>query len=431
MKHYEEGEEKSIADQLLLKEIDQIEPNIGATECVDMFLQPFMQKIQSYLYYSQAEKKIQFLLMKRFLLTAFNNLTEMDLELSNSRVQEAKKKLAFVQKYYDELNFQINKPADITYEAIFLSKQHDFLSVFKEQQSKRKTSELYKQRAKQAESKMKDLKDLSKKYSANSDKHKEIMSQYRKLNGSYTDYVHNMATLRDEANFLSEFLLNFKTSHKEKFCKVLENLGQKSLQTMISCLDGIAYEFDNTLWEEARSSKIIRKLFENAQIEGGFSSKTYLRYYLKNISKDSKNKQHQELRKLLEHLENASSKKIFILGNDTDMVSDNRYFLEGLDKSYSIFGAVDVEKFFLETKRREFDLIILDYNLRNYNSLELIKDVWKKSKKTKVKPKFLLLFFEPILDDVTRAGLLGLKYMLRYDNTQKDKFAQKIQAILN
>lgn len=430
MRHYQEGEEKTVADQLLLKEIEEIEVNKSITECVDEFLQPYMKKIEDYLPYVSAEKKVQYLLMKRFIFTAFNNLVEMDLEMSNPRVLASKKKLEYVQKYYDNLSFQLKKPPDITYEAIFLAKQLGFISVLKEQQSKRKTSELYKTRAKETEHRMADYKDKALKYQPKSKKHEEIMSLYRKLNGSYTDYIHKMALLRDEANFLSEFILRFKKEHKDRFVKVFEVLGAKVIQTMIDILDGLAYEFDNTLWEEARSSKVIKSFFENAQVEGGFSSKTYLKYYLKNISKDSKNKEHKELRKLLEYLENFSSKKIFILGSDSDRVSDDRYFLEGSDRGFSIFGAVDVDKFFSECARREFDLIIIDYNLRNYNSLNLIKDFHKRYKNVDKKTKIMLLFVEPSFEEIDKAGEVGVKYFFRYDPSQRKALFEKIQAIV-
>ena len=431
MRHYQEREEKTLGDQLLLKEISEIAVDKTVTECVDEFLQPYIQKLEDYVYYSRAEKKVKYLLMKRFLFTAFNNLVEMDLEMSSKQVMDAKKKLTYVQNYYENLSFQINKPVDINYEAIFLAKQTSFMAVLREQQTKRKTSELYKQRAKQAETKMAEIKDKALKFPPSSQNHAALMSEYRKLNGSYTDYIHNMALLRDEANALSEFINNFKNEYKLKFAKVFTTLGEKLLNTIIDILDGLAYEFDNTLWEEARRSKVVKSFFENAQIQGGFSSKTYLKYYLKNISKDSKNKAHQELRKLLEYLENVSSKKIFILGNDADRIAEDRYMLEGIDRNFSVFGAVDVEKFLAEYKRREFDLLVIDYNLRNYNSIDLIKDFWRRNKKAKESTIILLLFFEPSFEDINKAGLTGVKYMLRYDTAEKYKFGKKIQEILS
>lgn len=424
-------EDLSLGDKLLSGELDAIEVDKPVSECVDSFLLPYYESVEEYSSYSAADKKLKYLLLKRFLFTAYNNLIEMDLDMSNSKVQTSKKKLNYVEKYYADLTFQLNKPIALTYESIFLSKQKNFNSVLKEQESKRKTSELFKSRAKAAEGKMAELKDQAMQYSSGSKDHEAIMSEYRKLNGSYTDYIHKMAVLRDEANALGEYIVKFRSEHKISFSQVFNALGAKLSSSILSILDGIAYEFDSILWEEARESKIIRKYFEDAHIEGSFSTKTYLKYYLKNISEDSQNEEHKELRALLEYLDNFNSKRVFILGSDSDRVSDDRFALETAEKNYSVLASIDPDKLFLEAKNKEINLIIIDFHLRSSDGLKVLKTFWDKYPDTKESVVVLMLFHSPSYEDVNRAGKEGIKYFLRYEVTERNRFVKKVKEILS
>ncbi|MCV6608544.1 MAG: hypothetical protein OIF32_10045 [Campylobacterales bacterium] len=426
-------EEKSVSKKLLDGDITEIEVEISVIDCIDNYLRPYSKRIEPMLKFADTDRRLDFLLMKRFLYTAFNNLLEMDLMMSNPRVLSSKKRLDEIMSQYNSLQIQINKPIDISYEKIFLEPQKHYSQVRAETRSKLKTADIFKSKAISVENRMKVLKeDIEKNSEDRSKKEIEALEKdYRVLNGKMTDFIHNMATLRDQVVILNEHIMNFETNHKISFSKVFLEEAVRISDEIVNVLDGIAYEFDHILWEEAKESKVIRKFFEEAHIEGSFSSKTYLKYYLKNISDETQNKEHKELRKLLEYLEKFSTRSIYILGMDNSVVTEDRVLLEAHSKEYKIMGSSSVDKFFIDGKKNNFDLIIIDYELKHEDPIKIIEHFWKKHPLTKNKTKILMRFRQPTYKDLDRAGMLGIKYFYRVDPLTKEAFAQKVMSILS
>lgn len=426
-----EIDEKPLAEKLLNGELEEVELEKPVIECVDEFLRPYSKRLEPVLKFGTSTNKLDFLLMKRFLYTAYNNLLEMDLMMSNPRVLTSKNRLDEIQKQYTELQLHMKKPIDISYERIFLAAQKNYAQLKKEVISKKRTAELYKARAKSIEFKMKNVKtdaeDVKKK---DKGRYEKLMKEYRALNGKYTDYIHNMATLRDQIVALKDYILNFEAKYKIQFSQIFSEECMRISTEIIKVLDGIAYNFDLVLWGEAKGSRIIRKFFEDANIEGSFSSKTYLKYYLKNISSDSKNEEHQELKKLLEYLEKFNTFRIYILGIDSSSVIEDRVLLEASSKEYNILGSNTPDKLFIEAKRHLFDLVIIDYEIKHEDAISLVESFWENYPETKNQTKILMKFRHPTYDDLDRAGKIGIRFFHRYDPMNKKAFAKKISEIL-
>ena len=52
---------------------------------------------------------------------------------------------------------------------------------------------------------------------------------------------------------------------------------------IIDTLNVLAYRFDKELWRSAKRSKPVQKFFIEARIEGLYSSKTYMKYYINKL----------------------------------------------------------------------------------------------------------------------------------------------------
>ena len=114
-------------------------------------------------------------------------------------------------------------------------------------------------------------------------KNAALESKYKRYNGMYVDVLHRMASLRDENVMLLRELKAFEQTHFSSFVSEFTRFSTERKEQILRLLDGYAYYFDKKMWDLAESSKSIHEFFRKANVQDEFSSKTYLKYYLKGL----------------------------------------------------------------------------------------------------------------------------------------------------
>lgn len=416
-------------EKLLGGGLQDIPVDMDRDQCVKKFLSRYVQAVEPYEEYASGNNRLDYLLMKRFIFTAYTNLVEMDHSISEGRVKRPKEILMFVQKYYNELQQVLNRPADVNYEIFFLKKQTAYNEVVEAYEDKKEELQYLESRIAQIRVSMDEYGRRLRLTSKKSPEFAEIEQIYKRLNGENVDCMHEQGKIKNDMAKLHQAMEVFKKSQAPAFSQYFYEKVEDLSDFMLEILNGLSCEYDTQLWEEAKESEVIRKFFAEAKVQGSFSSKTYLKYFLKHLNETMMSEQQERLVELLKYLEEISKRNIFILGKDTDQVTRLKQLVEGIDKEYVVATAISSERIFVEHQRQPFDLIVMDYSLRQINGLELLGEFWKGYPDAKENVPVLMRFEEPTYEDVDRAGRFGVRYFIRA-NARVSEFVDKVKAIL-
>ncbi|MCV6607425.1 MAG: hypothetical protein OIF32_04365 [Campylobacterales bacterium] len=416
-------------DSLLSSEQKQIPIDISLEESVKSFLSRYQDVVERHQIYAQQRNKVDYLLIKRFLLTAYNNLTEMDLSIGRGRVTDPYHKLKNVEKNYEALDRFIKKPIEEVFDIVFLSKQISFKKIEKDIVRSKKVSGMYEGRVKALGNDLEILKNELELLEKGTPEYEKKEALFKKLNSSYTDTIQDNNELKAKLAESTVIIKEYKETNLAKF-KIGFDENLKTIKDdIIIVLNGLSYTFDQILWEEARESIAIRKFFANSKIEGSFSSKTYLKYFLKNIDEKTKNTEFQELQTLYKYLEKNSTRYIFIVGRNSDEIAATKFNVEQIDKDYIVKATTDSEKVNVQYTREPFHLLIIDDDLVDRNFLDVIEEFWKQFATAKRDVGILVRFEDPQYEDIIRAGKAGIKNFM-FKNKDEKTFIRKIKEII-
>ena len=105
-------------------------------------------------------------------------------------------------------------------------------------------------------------------------------------------------------------MVDIKALYTKKYYRDFErelSILKVKYKDMISgILNYKAYDLDVSIWKNASKSRMIQEFFKDAGIKGGYSTKTFLHYYLGTLDKSKIKDEQEELFKLLEYLEKTS-----------------------------------------------------------------------------------------------------------------------------
>ncbi len=416
-------------DALLAQENKQIPVDLSLEESFIQFFRNAKEVIKKNQIYSQQRNKIDYLLMKRFLFTAFNNLVEMDLTIGRGRVNKPYKKLKEVEKEYELIRRARRKPIIEIYDKIFLTKQISYQYIVQDLETIKKLIGMYEIKLDSLSKTLEILKIEIETIDKTTEAYEEKLSMFRKTNTDYTDSIQylneNKSKLEEGARIVEEFEKTFVEEFKKKFIKDIDSV----IEEMIVVLNGLSYTFDQILWEEARESVPVKQFFEKARIQGSFSSKTYLYYFIKNLDEKSSNEEHKKLKELYEYLKSTSSKHICLICRDSDDMEKNKFLLEKIDKDFHVQTGTDPDMIFVHYKRKPFHLLIIDDDIRGGDFIDVIEEFWQTFQFAKRDVSILIRFHNPQYDDIIRAGKIGIKNFMFKNNDEKELTA-KVREII-
>lgn len=250
---------------------------------VDSFLNTFFSEIVSAIEfeesfaqkYNLSKPKADYFKLKRFLTTAIRNFREIDDKFIAGLLLKLQKDVYSLFDFFQKFQSQ-TQVADIIYQRDFLTSLRPYQVVQDECRTSKATRDLFESRLKQLDEQMKFLLLQA---DGNIEKAKEL----KIVKDKYADAVHNFALARDKTIELSGVLQKYTEMFHPLFISEFntrKSVYQKRLSDSINIK---SYYLDRLLWDRAEQNRRIVEFMSAAGIVGNYDTKTFIKYYLRNI----------------------------------------------------------------------------------------------------------------------------------------------------
>ena len=176
---------------------------------------------------------------------------------------------------------------------------------------------------------------------------------------------------------MKKALNQFKQEFQEEFILEYMQEAKKYDYFLREQLNGYAYEFDKKMWEAAETSSAIRSFFKRANIDDDFSSKTFLKYFIKGLDETKFSKEHKRLYSLLEYLEGRAKVRILIINENSKESDYIKHLIRSFDKEYSVEVSDKPRSSYYRKDLSRLDVIFADFSIKNPTIYEFI-DMMKK-----------------------------------------------------
>ncbi len=363
----ESAKEKETTDEIPEQEAptpsSTLESSMEVEECIQMHFAPILKRIAENERLLEENRRLDFLRLRRFLNTAYNNLIEIDHSFENYELAEVRQQL--YDAYDSYRNFH-SKTAYIqnAYEKVFLSKQIRYKELrAKLELNKAQIAKLNESAANREAEVREKSKKLST-FSPESEEYIYLFNEIKILKRSMVDAIHEVAKLTEENRLYIDLLDNFYKMHYQRFKEAFDDFVRNHDAKLRKIQDVLAYKFDAMMWAKANRSKPIQNFFAQAGITDEFSAVTYLKYYLKTLDASKLNEQNQELMELLHYLEQQTKKRILCIDEDTEFLMTVKQVLGEIDRDIKVTLSTRPETVLPDLKNIRPNLLILDPTMR-------------------------------------------------------------------
>jgi len=293
-------------EEFLEDEVDEDTSTYTVDEALKIYFNPIERTIGKPPSVINTKEQLDYFLSKRFLFTAYNNLRSLDPKIyEHSEMKEKINTIEELHKAYNSLSEQIDIP-HYAFEMIFLRIQPEYV---KNQDQREKCLNAIPSLTEIIESLEIDLKSGEENLEATTNKKLRVNlnAKLKKKRGIYMDAIHERACIKEELEELVNLKQVYTKKYFKEFDKKLSILQVKYKDMIARILNYKAYDFDAYLWKKAVGSKSIKEYFKASGIKGGYSTETFLRYYLKTLDTDNLKYEQEELFRLLKYFENRNN----------------------------------------------------------------------------------------------------------------------------
>ncbi len=316
-------------------------------------------------------RRLDYIRMKRFLNTAYNNLIEIDQSFENYELAEIRQDLLDAYDTYRTFKSKTDYIQN-AYEQVFLSKQ----SRYKELRAK---LELNKNRiaklgedAANLEAEIGKKSGRLEKLPKQSEEYIYLFNEIKILKRSMVDAIHEIAKLTEENRLYVDMLDNFYKMHYDRFRASFAEFVETYDALLRKIQDVLAYRFDALMWKKANRSRPIQAFFAKAGILDEFSAITYLKYYLKTLDSSKLNQQNQELMELMQYLEAQTKKRLVCIDDDPEFLAMVKSTLGEIDREIRVVLSTRPEAVLPDLKNLQPNILILNPTMRGVESESLI-----------------------------------------------------------
>lgn len=254
------------------------------------------QKELDFLYNNNFEKpSVDYIKLRRFLITAVNNLKTLDPNIMEGLLTKIYQDTERLYVYFQEFEKKI-KIEKLVYIRDFLPS----VPEYKRLQNEVTITEAMKKRFQAISvSTERELAVIPPPKTA------EEIAYFKQLRGRNVDAIDGLARSKDKLIIISKELKELEEIMSDTFYISFREYVESIKDGLLEILNTKSYYFDKYLWEKASKSASIRKFFQQARIDGDFSTRTFIEYYLRNIdiNKSSTSDWHNYLHEALKVLE--------------------------------------------------------------------------------------------------------------------------------
>lgn len=391
---------------------DQIPVTKSARTCIEEYFAHENKIIDSYKEHITGHLRLDFIRMRRFLLTAYNDLVAMDANIENDELKKLKSEILYLSKEYENYCKKTQYSLNYAFEIIFLARQVEYnrtITHIEEIQSSLANAQA------QTNSLSNALADGEKSLAKHNDKgskeYAEMEKEVKAMRKRYVDLLNFIGNQKDALITENARMKRFKEEHLEAFNSVYVPMTEELKNRFIALLDTKAYDFDTTLWSRAKHSQHIINFFRNSRIEGSFSSKTFLRYFLRGLDKTKLSSRSKALFDLLHYLEMTNRKSLLIVRESAVNIAKYRQVIEKIDSSLLITTDSDPINALKNLIRNPQDIVVIDEKIGNASALGFIK-TYKASKKANPKIIFCIIVQQlPPHDFISKGKSMGVEFV--------------------
>jgi hypothetical protein len=216
---------------------------------------------------------VNYYILKRFVDTAIKNFENHDYTIKNGLLGKIYNDVSRLQTFF--LDFKAHNQ----YEKIVLEQR--FLPTFS----------LYKEMERKID-KLKRLRNLHQRVIRTTENElkflpkpttEEGIAKHKKLKRRQVDAIDEHANVAERLERLQTKQKAFAKRIEKHFLRLFVNQRDAIVQDFMTIINVKTYYMDLLLWKKSSESEKIRTFFEEARIQGDFTIKTFLNYYMKNI----------------------------------------------------------------------------------------------------------------------------------------------------
>ncbi|MDR2033800.1 MAG: hypothetical protein LBP89_04130 [Helicobacteraceae bacterium] len=224
--------------------------------------------------------RLDYIKLRRFLVTAFNNLKTIDPHiLEDGLLSKIHQDVDRLFEYLSEFRKKI-KLSKLVYVRDFLSSVPTYHAL----QNEVTITEAMKKRFQSiAATTDRELLALA------PPKNDEEIAYQKALRARNVDAIDGLARAKDKLIIIGKQLKELEYMMSAEFFKSFAEYSENIGDGLREVIQTKSYYFDKLLWELAEESQLITKFFRQARIEGDYSTKTFIKYYLRNIDINKSN----------------------------------------------------------------------------------------------------------------------------------------------
>jgi CheY-like chemotaxis protein len=386
-----------------LKEFDKLE-GIKYIPITKSYKETFYNYFQDAIRISQSNKivdtedTLSYPMMRRFLITAYEHLLDKDPSFIDKDLLALRRNLEDIYFMYKDIKDVLDRPNG-KFETLFLPQQEIYNLVIKKIQSNGKRIQLLSSLVDDLDIAIKEQEEEITRLNKNTHAYSICEVGIKKLRTRFVNGIDELSILKNENMFLDNISKDFVNKHKIEFIDFFIKNGDELYSKVTSIMNKNAYKFDTYMWLLAKKSKAIKTFFIEAQIDGSFSSKTFLKYFLKNLDTSKMNREYRELQRLLEYLSDLDKKKILIIDDQSYIMPHLKYFTNHIDKFYSVISLSPTEALY-KLNDYVIDFVIVDVHINKMRLFDFVD---------KVKHYYKMTNIILISDSFTKEILLSAK----------------------
>lgn len=342
---------------------EKLERSLGVEESIDVYFKKIHDDLMRFDREKGAMKSMDFDIMKTFLYTAYNNFNAIDPRFDDEKMIVARKQLERAVKLKVGLERKVASTVEELYEVVFLRKRMDYLEMYEESEDVKVKLFKYRQELGILTRQMDEAKEKMKMFKPGTDQYVQEESLFKKCNAKHVDKVHMISEFKTRLEKLGADMDEIRKAHFEDFRTVFVQKRELLKAEIKEALDYLAYRFDKNLWRRAKTSHFIRDFFQEAQIKGLFSSKTYLEYYASHLDKDLAGVDNRKILKYLKDFNARNKIHVAVLGEEAEEVTWQKQIIEKIDPQLKATGFMDPSMLIKNAEKTDYELVILDYNL--------------------------------------------------------------------
>ena len=311
-----------------------------------------------------SKKDLDFLRIKRFLLTAYNDLFELDSTISNTALTNLKSELGALDREYESFIKKASYPPQYSYEKIFLAHQIEFTKMEELIES---TQSIIKSSTIQQATLGNSLKSMEEQFAKRTDtksaSYAQASNNLKKLRKRYVDLLHYLSIQKDKLAKATKARDDFSEKFFEDFLRDYLPLTNALKVDFIKLLMAKAYYLDALLWQRAKRSMSVRRFFIKAGITGTYSSKTFLKYFLHSLDRNKIRNETKKLFDLLKYLEAFSKKNILLIQASPEDSKRYKEYLKNFDSDLQITTSNDPHNHLSVSNPIDYHVIIMEWEV--------------------------------------------------------------------